>query len=204
MGGVQEHEVAAWGHEHLESGDLLLDTSWMMQALLLSGSHTVARAPNAYPPGGAAWPAGAWRFTRPWPEEREASGRYFALVNYLAMAPNTFDAKHAPIEDLITGPDTDMGKAIANKPDQGRRSSAPRTPSFASIATAVLGPLHAGRPSEGRCDATEASDYRSKRSIRHVPMDQPPTTPSAAGERTTFVRIDVADVGALWRVVIRS
>lgn len=30
-------------------------------------------------------------------------------------------------------------------------------------------------------------------------MDQPPTTPSAAGERTTFVRIDVADVGALWR-----
>ena len=28
------------------------------------------------------------------------------------------EAKHAPIEDLITGPDTDMGKAIANKPDE--------------------------------------------------------------------------------------
>ena len=117
MGGAQEHEVAVWGTENLKSGDLLLDTSWMMQALLLSGTHTVARAPNAYPPGGAAWPAGAWRFTRPWPEEREASGRYFALVNYLAMAPNTFDATHAPIEDLITGPDTDMGKSIANNPD---------------------------------------------------------------------------------------
>ena len=33
------------------------------------------------------------------------------------MAPNTFDATHAPIEDLITGPDTDMGKSIANNPD---------------------------------------------------------------------------------------
>ena len=51
MGGGQEHEVAEWGREHMESGDLLLDTSWMMQALLLSGTHTVARAPNAYPPG---------------------------------------------------------------------------------------------------------------------------------------------------------
>ena len=117
MGGGQEHEVAEWGREHMQSGDLLLDTSWMMQALLLSGTHTVARAPNAYPPGGAAWPAGAWRFTRPWPEERTSSGRYYALVNYLAMAPNTFDATHAPIEDLITGPDTDMGKAVANNPD---------------------------------------------------------------------------------------
>ena len=117
MGGGQEHEVAEWGREHMQSGDLLLDTSWMMQALLLSGTHTVARAPNAYPPGGAAWPAGAWRFTRPWPEERTSSGRYYALVNYLAMAPNTFDATHAPIEDLITGPDTDMGKAVANDPD---------------------------------------------------------------------------------------
>ncbi len=113
MGGKQEHEVAQWGRENLQSGDLLLDTSWMMQALLLSGSHTIGRAPNAYPPGGAPWPAGAWRFTRPWPEERSPSGRYFALVNYLAMAPNTFDAKHAPIEELITGPDTDMGKAVA-------------------------------------------------------------------------------------------
>jgi hypothetical protein len=113
MGGLQEHEVAEWGREHLKSGDLLLDTSWMMQALLLSGSHTVARSANAYPPGGASWPAGAWRFTRPWPEERQSSGQYFALVNYLAMAPNTFDATHIPIEDLITKPDTEMGQQIA-------------------------------------------------------------------------------------------
>jgi len=113
MGGLQEHEVAEWGRENLKSGDLLLDTSWMMQALLLSGEHTVARSTNAYPPGGAAWPAGSWRFTRPWPEERAASGSYFALVNYLAMAPNTFDATHVPIEELITEPDTDMGKRIA-------------------------------------------------------------------------------------------
>jgi hypothetical protein len=114
MGGAQEHEVGEWGREHLQSGDLLLDTSWMMQALVLSGTHTVARATNAYPPGGSAWPAGSWRFTRPWPEEREASGRYFVLVNYLAMAPNTFDAEHVPIEDLITEPDTPLGKKIAS------------------------------------------------------------------------------------------
>ena len=113
MGGLQEHEVAQWGRSHLKSGDMLLDTSWMMQALLLSGQHTVARATNAYPPGGASWPAGSWRFTRPWPEERTSSGSYFALVNYLAMAPNTFDATHVPIEELITEPDTDMGKRIA-------------------------------------------------------------------------------------------
>ena len=116
MGGMQEHEVAIWGHAELESGDLLLDTSWMMQALALAGTHTVARASNAYPPGGAPWPAGAWRFTRPWPEERAASGRYFALVNYLAMAPNTFDATHVPIEELITEPDTEIGRAIAAQP----------------------------------------------------------------------------------------
>ena len=117
MGGAQEHEVAEWGRENLSQGDLLLDTSWMMQALLLSGTHTVARSTNAYPPGGAAWPAGSWRFTRPWPEERPATGQYFALVNYLAMAPNTFDATHVPIEELITGPDTDMGKQIAAQPE---------------------------------------------------------------------------------------
>ena len=29
------------------------------------------------------------------------------------MAPNTFDATHVPIEELITEPDTDMGKKIA-------------------------------------------------------------------------------------------
>jgi hypothetical protein len=114
MGGAQEHEVGEWGRENLESGDLLLDTSWMMQALLLSGDHTVTRATNAYPPGGSAWPAGSWRFTRPWPEERTASGRYFVLINYLAMAPNTFDAEHVPIEDLITEPDTPLGKKIAS------------------------------------------------------------------------------------------
>jgi hypothetical protein len=113
MGGAQEHEVGEWGRENLESGDLLLDTSWMMQALVLSGEHTVARATNAYPPGGSAWPAGSWRFTRPWPEERPGSGRYFVLVNYLAMAPNTFDAEHVPIEELITEPDTPFGKKIA-------------------------------------------------------------------------------------------
>jgi hypothetical protein len=77
----------------------------------------VARAPNAYPPGGAPWPAGSWRFTRPWPEERPSSGRYFALVNYLAMAPNTFDASHVPIEELITEPDTEIGRAIAAQPE---------------------------------------------------------------------------------------
>ncbi len=113
MGGLQEHEVAEWGRANLQSGDLLLDTSWMMQGLLLAGEHTVARSTNAYPPGGAAWPAGSWRFTRPWPEERTASGQYFALVNYLAMAPNTFDATHVPIEELITEPDTEMGQKIA-------------------------------------------------------------------------------------------
>jgi hypothetical protein len=118
MGGAQEHEVAQWGRENLKQGDLLLDTSWMMQGLLLSGTHTVARATNAYPPGGAAWPAGSWRFTRPWPEERPASGQYFALVNYLAMAPNTFDATHAPISELITGPDTPLGKQIAANPER--------------------------------------------------------------------------------------
>ncbi len=118
MGGMQEHEIAEWGREELQQGDLLLDTSWMMQALALAGTHTVARAPDAYPPGGAPWPAGSWRFTRPWPEERSASGRYFALVNYLAMAPNTFDATHVPIEDLITEPDTDIGRAIAAQPDR--------------------------------------------------------------------------------------
>ena len=117
MGGLQEHEVAVWGRENLETGDLLLDTSWMVQGLLLSGQHTVARATNAYPPGGASWPAGSWRFTRPWPEERRSSGRYYALVNYLAMAPNTFDATHVPIEELITEPDSDMGKRIASEPD---------------------------------------------------------------------------------------
>lgn len=125
MGGLQEHEVAEWGREQLQQGDLLLDTSWMMQALLLSGQHTIARGTNAYPPGGAAWPAGSWRFTRPWPEERESSGRYFALVNYLAMAPNTFDASHVPIEELITEPDTDMGKQIAA--DQTRWTEVFRT-----------------------------------------------------------------------------
>ena len=118
MGGLQEHEVAKWGRKELQQGDLLLDTSWMMQALLLSGEHTIARATNAYPPGGAPWPAGSWRFTRPWPKERESSGRYFALVNYLAMAPNTFDATHVPIEELITEPDTDMGKQIAANPER--------------------------------------------------------------------------------------
>jgi len=116
MGGTQEHEIGVWGREHLSQGDIMLDTSWMMQGLLLSGSHTIARAENAYPPGGAPWPAGSWRFTRPWPEERPTTGRYFALVNYLAMAPNTFDATHAPIEALITGPDSDMGKSIAAAP----------------------------------------------------------------------------------------
>ncbi|MEC9390056.1 MAG: hypothetical protein VX944_08275 [Myxococcota bacterium] len=120
MGGMQEFEVAEWGHSELKPGDLMLDTSWMMQALALAGSHTIARAPNAYPPGGAPWPAGAWRFTRPWPEERPASGRYFALVNYLAMAPNTFDATHVPIEELITEPDTEIGRAIAASPNQWR------------------------------------------------------------------------------------
>ena len=118
MGGLQEHEVAEWGRAELEAGDLLLDTSWMMQALALAGTRTVARAPNAYPPGGAPWPAGSWRFTRPWPEERPSSGRYFALVNYLAMAPNTFDATHVPIEDLITEPDTEIGRSIAAQPER--------------------------------------------------------------------------------------
>jgi hypothetical protein len=113
MGGAQEHEVGEWGRENLQTGDLLLDTSWMMQGLLLSGEHTVARSTNSYPPGGSAWPAGSWRFTRPWPEERPSSGRYFVLVNYLAMAPNTFDAEHVPIEDLITEPDSPLGKKIA-------------------------------------------------------------------------------------------
>lgn len=117
MGGQQEHEVAEWGRAEMEEGDLLLDTSWMMQALALAGTRTVARAPNAYPPGGAPWPAGSWRFTRPWPEERPSSGRYFALVNYLAMAPNTFDASHVPIEELITEPDTEIGRAIAAQPE---------------------------------------------------------------------------------------
>jgi hypothetical protein len=117
MGGLQEHEVNAWGRENLQTGDLLLDSSWMMQGLLLGGSHTIARSTDAYPPGGAPWPSGSWRFTRPWPEERPSSGRYFALVNYLAMAPNTFDATHVPIEDLITGPDSDLGKQIAAAPD---------------------------------------------------------------------------------------
>ena len=33
MGGLQEHEVAEWGRAELKQGDLLLDTSWMMQGL---------------------------------------------------------------------------------------------------------------------------------------------------------------------------
>jgi hypothetical protein len=116
MGGLQEYEVGVWGRENLSEGDVLLDTSWMMQALILSGSATVARAENAYPPGGAPWPAGSWRFTRPWPSDDNPPTQFFALVNYLAMAPNTFDAEHIPIEELITGPDSPAGKAIIAQP----------------------------------------------------------------------------------------
>ncbi len=114
MGGLQEFEVGEWGRENLEDGDILLDTSWMMQALLVGGTHTVARTTNAYPPGGAPWPAESWRFTRPWPDDRPPiQRRYFALVNYLAMAPDTVHTDNVPIESLITGPDSPMGKKIA-------------------------------------------------------------------------------------------
>jgi hypothetical protein len=117
MGGLQEFEVGQWGRESLQEGDILLDSSWMMQALLLSGEHTVARGTSTYPPGGAPWPAGSWRFTRPWPDDRPPiERRYFALVNYLAMAPDTMHTAHVPIESLITGPDSPMGKAIASNP----------------------------------------------------------------------------------------
>jgi len=34
------------------------------------------------------------------------------------MAPNTFDATHVPIEELITEPDTEIGRAIAAQPDR--------------------------------------------------------------------------------------
>ena len=117
MGGLQEFEVGEWGKANLQDGDILLDSSWMMQALLLSGEHTVARTTNAYPPGGSPWPAGAWRFTRPWPDDRAPiERRYFALVNYLAMAPDTIHTEHVPIEDLVTDPDSPMGKKIAANP----------------------------------------------------------------------------------------
>ena len=36
------------------------------------------------------------------------------------MAPNTFDATHVPIEELITEPDTEIGRAIAASPNQWR------------------------------------------------------------------------------------
>jgi hypothetical protein len=114
MGGLQEYEVGQWGRANLQEGDILLDSSWMMQGLLLSGEHTVARAANTYPPGGAPWPAQSWRFTRPWPDGRAPiERRYLALVNYLAMAPDTVHTDNVPIEELITGPDSPAGKKIA-------------------------------------------------------------------------------------------
>jgi MFS family permease len=114
MGGKQEFEIQRWGEENMQPQDWLLDTSWMMQGLLLSGVRTVARPPNAYPPGGAPWPAGSWRFTQPWPEEGTDEGEHYALVNFLAMAPDTFSNSQVPIEELITGPDSDTGKAIVS------------------------------------------------------------------------------------------
>jgi len=114
MGGLQEFEVGQWGQEGLQDGDILLDTSWHMQGLLLAGDSIVARTENAYPPGGAPWPQGAWRFTRPWPDDRAPTERrYFALVNYLAMAPDTIHTHKVPIETLIKDPDSPMGKRIA-------------------------------------------------------------------------------------------
>ena len=163
------------GRENLQSGDLLLDTSWMMQALLLSGEHTIARATNAYPPGGAAWPANSWRFTRPWPQEREASGKYFALVNYLAMAPNTFDATHVPIEDLITEPDTDMGKKIAAQPDRWLEVFEHPTPSFGSTNGRVAAPTRLANPTPFHVTPQTSPLPVDIQTIRQPRCRKPPT-----------------------------
>ncbi len=76
-GGLAEQGVREWAATTLKPGDALLDTSWLMDSLLVAGAHTVLREEPAYPPPGAPCQGDGFRVTRP---GLPITGTIYALV----------------------------------------------------------------------------------------------------------------------------
>ena len=122
-GGAQEVEVDRWGREQLGPGDVLLDTSWMMTAVLLPGERAVARAQDTYPPGGGPWPNDIWRLSKPLPERDSRggiSGQAYALVEYITAMQDWRDGQATPLDQVERRMDSPLGRRVVNDPSWER------------------------------------------------------------------------------------